>query len=278
MPTSIREARSSNTAESWNEAMHTELERLQEIGCWQLVDPPEGANILGSKWVYALKLKLDSTIERYKARLVVQGFGQKKDLDYDETFASTAGKCTIRMFLVLCCQLGLWCRQLDVTTAFLYGFVDKPIYMRQPPGHDDGSGSVCKLVRALYGLKQAPRILQERLSVALIEMGFKASAMDPNLYVLKRGTQTLLLLDFVDDILLGSADLELIEWVKEKLCNEFKMTDMGEAHKYVGIEIMRNKEDGEMWLHQSTYIREMAEKYGLMEGKFPESPLPFGSS
>ena len=31
-----------------------------------------------------------------------------------------------------------------------------------------------------------------------------------------------------------------------------------------------------MWLHQSTFIREMAEKYDLLEGKFPDSPLPSG--
>ena len=274
VPTSLAEARSSDVADSWEEAMHAEKSRLDEMCCWELVDCPPGANVLGSKWVYALKLKPDQTIDRYKARLVVQGFGQKQDIDYDDTFASTAGKCTIRMFLALVCQLGLHCTQLDVTTAFLYGFVDKDIYMRQPPGFGDGTGRVCRLVRSLYGLKQAPRIWQEKLRSALLLMGFKSSDMDPNLYFLVRDGHTLFLLDYVDDMLVASKDLKLVDWVKNQLINDFKITDMGEVQKYVGFEVCRDKENGKMWLHQATFIKEMVEKYNLFNGHIPDSPLP----
>ena len=146
--------------------------------------------------------------------------------------------------------------------------------MKQPPGYDDGSGRVCRLIRALYGLKQAPRIWQEKLSAALIRMGFKASDMDPNLYVLVWNSHVLLLLDYVDDILLASRNQEVITWVKQQLMSQFKMTDLGDVNKYVGFEVIRDKEQGFMWLHQATYIKEMAEKYGLTGGKMPSSPLP----
>jgi histone deacetylase 1/2 len=72
---------------------------------WELVSPPPGANILGSKWVFALKTKPDGSLDRFKARLVVQGFGQKEGVDYDDTFASTAGKTTVRIFFaMICCK------------------------------------------------------------------------------------------------------------------------------------------------------------------------------
>ena len=148
----------------------------------------------------------------------------------------------MRMFLALVCLLDLQCTQLDVTTAFLYEFVDKDIYMRQPPGFDDGSGRVCHLVRALYGLKQAPRIWQEKLCSALLGMGFKASDMDPNLYVLHKDGHTLMLLDYVDDMLLASKSADLVKWVKDQLVDNFKITDMGEVQKYVGLEVHRDKE------------------------------------
>ena len=45
VPTSYKEARNSNSADAWQEAMHTELERLDEMGCWKLVDPPEGSRL-----------------------------------------------------------------------------------------------------------------------------------------------------------------------------------------------------------------------------------------
>ena len=46
-------------------------------------------------------------------------------------------------------------RQVDVITAFLYGFLDKEIYIIQPSMFDDGNIRVCSLKKALYGLKQS---------------------------------------------------------------------------------------------------------------------------
>ena len=50
-----------------------------------MVEPPKGWKIVGSKWVFKEKMGADNTTERYKARLVAQGFSQKRGLDYDET-------------------------------------------------------------------------------------------------------------------------------------------------------------------------------------------------
>ena len=45
--------------------------------------------------------------------------------------------------------------QIDVITAFLYGFLDKLIYIEQPHLFNTEIDKVCKLIKALYGLKQA---------------------------------------------------------------------------------------------------------------------------
>jgi hypothetical protein len=251
------------------------MQRIWELGTWVLVDPPKGANILGCKWVYDLKTNPDGTLERFKARLVAQGFGQKEGVDYDETFASTAGRTTVRAFLAMVACKGYKTRQLDVSTVFLYGNVDKPIFMRQPLGHDDGSGRVCRLIRSLYGLKQASRIWQKRLEESLRALGFVKSQMDPSLHILQEGGKVCYLVEFVDDMCLASDDDSLLDEITRNLSAEFKINDLGPVEKYVGLYIVRDLQQGEMWVHQAPYVSKMVTKYNISVDNCPETPLPY---
>ena len=47
---------------------------------WDLVDIPNGVKPVGCKWVYKTKRDSKENVERFKARLVVKGFTQKKGL------------------------------------------------------------------------------------------------------------------------------------------------------------------------------------------------------
>ena len=57
--------------------------------------------MVGNKWVYSVKLKLDGSLDRYKACLVAQGFSQEYGIDYDETFAPIAKMTTIRTLITI---------------------------------------------------------------------------------------------------------------------------------------------------------------------------------
>ena len=54
--------------------MDRELESLRINDVWDLVELPKDRKAVGSKWVVKLKMNADSSVERYKARLVAQGF------------------------------------------------------------------------------------------------------------------------------------------------------------------------------------------------------------
>jgi hypothetical protein len=114
---------------------------------------------LGEKWVFKIKRKVDGTIDRYKARLVANGYRKQYGIDYEDTFSPVVKAATIRLILSLAVSQGWHLHQLDVQNAFLHGILEEEVYMEQPPGFEDKSKPryMCKLDKALYRLKQAPR-------------------------------------------------------------------------------------------------------------------------
>ena len=100
----------------------------------------------------------DEKLLKYKARLVVKGFGQKQGIDFDEIFSPIVKMCSIRVILGFTTSMNLELEQLDVKIAFLHGDLDEEILMEQPKGFKvkGKENMVCKLKKSLYGLKQAP--------------------------------------------------------------------------------------------------------------------------
>jgi len=81
-----------------------------------------------------VKQDSNSTLPRYKARLVVEGFRQKKGVDFNEIFSPVVKMSSIRTVLSLAVTLDLEVEQMDVKTTFLHGNLEEEIYMKQPDG------------------------------------------------------------------------------------------------------------------------------------------------
>jgi hypothetical protein len=203
----------------WVAAMEDEYSTLYRQGTWTLVPPAPSQNIVGCKWVYKIKRNADGSISRYKAKLVAKGFHQQAGLDYDETFSPVIKPTTVRIILTLATQFSWPLRQLDISNAFLHGFLKEDVYMAQPQGFIDQAqpGYVCKLHKSLYGLKQAPRAWFERFTSQLENLGFTASSIDPSLFIYKSHNEILYLLLYVDDIILTGTSPSLITNLITKL-------------------------------------------------------------
>ena len=100
-------------------------------------------------------------IVRYKARLVAQGFSQRPGIDYEEIYFPIVDAITLHYLVSLSVYHKLHMHLMDVVTTYLYGSLDRDIYMKVPEGlkiskpsneYSQGLYSV-KLQRSLYGLK-----------------------------------------------------------------------------------------------------------------------------
>jgi hypothetical protein len=139
----------------WKAVMDSEFSALVMTKTWHLIPPVVGRNLIDCKWVYKIKHKIDGSINRYKARLVITGFKQRYGIDYDDTFSHVVKFATIGLVLSIVVSQG-WCLcQLDVQNVFLHGVLEEKVYMKQPPGFEDPSHLTyhCKLDKSLYGLK-----------------------------------------------------------------------------------------------------------------------------
>ncbi|GJU58578.1 zinc finger, CCHC-type containing protein [Tanacetum coccineum] len=128
-PKTFDEAMKSHDVAFWKEAINDEIDSIMGNNTWVLADLPPGCKPLCYKWIFKRKLKVDETIEKFKDRLVIQGFRQKSGLDYLDTHALVARISTIRLLITLASIHSLIIHQMDVKTTFLNGELDEEVAM-----------------------------------------------------------------------------------------------------------------------------------------------------
>lgn len=273
-PSSYQEAMHSAESAQWSAACEEEMASLEANNTWTYTQLPPDKRAINVKWVFKIKTNAEGEPERYKARLVAQGFRQQEGVDYTEVFAPVSKHATLRTLLSTVAANDLELHQLDIKTAFLQGALDEEIYVSEPPGYEQGgSGMAYRLHKALYGLKQAPRAWHHRLDEELRTIGFIPSGIDPGLYTYNGKTSTAYLLIYVDDILIAAPDLSTVNSVKASLMRAFEARDLGEATFFLGMNIRRERDNKTLKLSQESLTTSMLEEYCLTESAARPTPL-----
>ena len=258
-PTTYLEASNSKESKNWLKACLLEINQLEEQETWDLVDLPTNRKALKGRWVFKIKEDSNNNITKYKARWVIKGFSQKFGLDYLETFANTTRIEIIRLLLFLAAYLDLEIEQIDFKNAFLNSPIDVEIYMEQPIGFEKSLPKVCRLKKALYGLKQAPRAWYLYLKELLKKFNFEPIFAEQGIFINKE--TGIILIVYVDDVLLLGKNLDAINKLKKELATILKVSNLGEAKTFLGIEIIRDRKKRSVYLKQTKYIKDILEKY-----------------
>lgn len=273
-PSSYIEAITSEDSKHWEEAIKKELLNCKANKIWTKVAKPDKRKIVGCKWVFKIKRDETGKIDSYKARIVAKGFSQTEGIDYEETFAAVATSASLRLLLTKASKENLVVKQFDVTAAFLNGMLKEEIYMKPPPGLEEGD-FVLKLEKSLYGLKQAAHVWYNTLSAALLNIGFRKSQTDPCLHIYQKNDETAFCISHVDDLLWVSKSRSLIDKLASRLGESFKLKDLGDVHHFLGLDIKKDSA-GHYSMSQSNYIDKIAKTHSLENVKRQTIPLNSG--
>jgi hypothetical protein len=267
-PATYKQACKSADIDNWKMAMDEEMDALSRNNTWEVVPIPKDRHIVGSKWVFKIKRDEQGAIARWKARLVAQGYSQQPGIDYDEIYSPVVRFDSLRLLIALAAHHKWRPQQLDIKAAFLYGYLKEEIYMQLPEGHRQDS-MCAKLKKCIYGLKQSPREWYARLTNHLLPLGFAVSTFDP--CVLIDNTGRLFISIYVDDITLFGPSGKLMDSTKAALKQEFEVTDLGDLHWILGIQITYTTSG--ITLSQTAYIDKILSKFGLNECNTVSTPL-----
>jgi hypothetical protein len=162
---------------------------------------------------------------------------------------------------------------MDVKSAFLNGYINKEVYVEQPPDFEDYKqpNHVYKLKKALYGLNQAPRPWYERLRDFLLSKQFITGKVDTTLFTKKIGKDLFVLQIYVDDIIFGSTNQDFYNKFGKMMAKDFEISMIRELSYFIGLQIKQLKND--TFMSQGKYIKDMLKKFGMEDAKGISTPI-----
>ena len=175
-------------------------------------------------------------------------------------------------------DLDMELHQIDIKGAYLNGELTsrERIYMWQPPGYPspDHPNSVCLLKKTLYGLKQSGRRWYQRLCEIMSSIGFSRCDVDMAVFY-RHGDkgELAIVLVHVDDCTIAATSTRLISEFKTGVAKQVEISDLGELHWLLGVEIHRDRAHHTLALSQRSYIASILRRYGFEDLKPVSIPM-----
>ena len=257
--------------EYWKAAV-TEIETLESMGAWEVVDRKEDMNVIDSTWAFKLKRYPDGLIKKFKARFCARGDQQIEGVDFFETYAPVVQWTTVRLMLILEVLLDLKSKQGDVTAAFLHADLEEneEVFVRMPRGFER-PGKVLRLKKTLYGLRQSPRAFWKYMVQKMEACGCPQSELDPCLFV----SEHVICIMYVDDILFWSKDEKHIHELVMKLRAEgVDLEQEDDAAGFLGVRLEKDEATGLLEMKQTGLIDRIIETLGLDVGTINGKSTP----
>jgi Reverse transcriptase (RNA-dependent DNA polymerase) len=176
------------------------------------------------------------------------------------TYAPVAKLALSRAIIAMANRLGLALHQVDIKGAYLNGVLtsNEVLFMQHPPGYKaaDAGTHVLHLVKMLYGLKQSGWHWYQKLTSIFTSLSFTQCSVNQAVFFKANecAHELTAVAVHVDDCTITASSECLIASLKDGLQQHVKVTDLGQLHWMLGIEVKRDCEGGTIHLSQCAYI------------------------
>lgn len=153
---------------------------------------------------------------------------------------------------------------MNMMTAFLYGFLDETIYVKQAYLFELNSELVCYLWKVLYRLKQVLQVWYKTFTNFLKKFGLNRLELDHNVFVLHNWQ--LFFAIYMDNFFVFVFDKSSLIDILDQLSAKFKMTDLREIFYYLDIKV-DVKVRKQIFLWQTTYLKKRLERFQIADYK-----------
>jgi hypothetical protein len=258
------------------ESMRKEIETLEKMGVWEIVDREVWMKVIPTTWAFRYKRTVFGEIKKLKSRLCLRGDLEQEGIHYwGSTYAPVVSWNTVRLMTMLQAQLDLASVQVDYVGAFTHADVEKPPgWSRMTPDEQYKNSHFCEMPRGfavpgkvlrlkknLYGRRAAPMTWFQHLSANLEKCGLEPqNDVDPCLFI----SDTVICIVYVDDTLLYAKNRADIDAVIAKLKKLGMLLDPeDDASGFLGVDIRKNHKTGEITLSQPGLIKKILEDLQL---------------
>ena len=238
-PNSYKDAMNSPDAAEWRPACEAKYDILMGYHTWKLIKKLPSGNIVRCWWTFRVKRDNLGAVNKFKARLIAQGFSQVKGLDYSETFSPIIKFTTIRLMIALACRYNLELHHINIKGTYLNGKLEDDIYMCQPEGFTAKGEEhlVCKLYRSMYRLKQSGHVWHQTLKQGLGKLGFTAGETNSTVFFRFQGNSIKIVGWYVNDGLLATNSSTSMKKMVEDIGGSFDFQDLGEPERLLCIRV-----------------------------------------
>jgi hypothetical protein len=241
------------------------------------------STILPSKMVMKKKYKANGFFDKWKARLAAGGHRQDKTL-YPNNSSPTVQPSSVMIELNIAAHEDRYIDAVDIKGAFLNATLTKPQYIRLSKEaveilltlfpefiiYVENNGTmICEVNQALYGLIESNQLWYLLLKKDLESIGYKVSPYDKCVFTktieydnkIYRSTICLHVDDMLHTFNLKESGKELNEFLIKKY-NDITL-QTGDSISYVGMQIIRNRENRSITLNQTGYIESFLTKFKI---------------